>query len=393
MASIPASPAEAAGLASTRDPARILRDGREGGARRLELGGRLTVANIAGLDRALRALEPAGGALVIDIAQVRRVDTTGAWVLHRTVRDWQLSGQEARITGASADVLALVERIAAADRPCEVHQYRDDSLAGRLAAIGRDVLAFIGQLGAFLAFLGTTLVALARIIPDPRRWRVNAIVHQAEAVMVNAIPIVGLMLFLVGFVIAQQGAVQLRQFGAEVFTINLVGRATLRELGVLMTAIMVAGRSGSAFAAQIGSMKLAEEVDALRTIGVSPFEALVAPRVIALVLTMPLLAFFAAICALIGGGLYCWIDLGIPPATFVRRLQEIVPITDFWITLIKAPLFGAIIAIVGCHEGMLVRGNAESVGTHTTTAVVQAIFSVIVLDAFLAVFFTALGWI
>lgn len=393
MASIPASPAAVAFALPPHDPGRIERDAREDGVRLLALGGRLTVSNIAALDRALRALEPAAMPLVIDVSAVRRVDTTGAWVLHRTLRDWQARGQAARLVGASPDTLALVERVGAADRPCRVHNPRDDSIAGRLAAIGRDVIDFVAQLGGFLAFLGTTLVALARIAPHPRRWRINAIVHQAEAVMVNAIPIVGLMLFLVGFVIAQQGAVQLRQFGAEVFTINLVGRATLRELGVLMTAIMVAGRSGSAFAAQIGSMKLAEEVDALRTIGVSPFEALVAPRVIALVLTMPLLSFFAAICALIGGGLYCWVDLGIPPATFVRRLQEIVPITDFWITLVKAPLFGAIIAIVGCHEGMQVRGDAESVGTHTTTAVVQAIFSVIVLDAFLAVFFTALGWI
>ncbi len=393
MASIPATPALVPPGAPPRDPARILRDARTSEGRRLELGGRLTVANIAALDRALRELGPAAGPLVIDVTAVRRVDTTGAWVLHRTLRDWQAQGGSAQLVGASPDVLALVERIGAADQPCQVHNFRDDSVAGRLAAIGRDVIGFIAQLGGFLAFLGTTLVALARVIPQPRRWRINAVVHQAEAVMVNAIPIVGLMLFLVGFVIAQQGAVQLRQFGAEVFTINLVGRATLRELGVLMTAIMVAGRSGAAFAAQIGSMKLAEEVDALRTIGVSPFEALVAPRVIALVVTMPLLAFFAAICALIGGGLYCWVDLDIPPATFVRRLQEIVPITDFWITLIKAPLFGAVIAIVGCHQGMQVRGDAESVGTHTTTAVVQAIFSVIVLDAFLAVFFTALGWV
>jgi phospholipid/cholesterol/gamma-HCH transport system permease protein len=393
MASVPANPAAAPFAAPPRDRGRIERDAREGGARVLALGGRLTVANIAPLDRALRALDPTPAPLVIDVSAVRRVDTTGAWVLHRTLRDWRARGQAATLVGASEDVRALVARVAEADRPCRVHSHRDDSPAERLAAIGRDVLRFIGQLGGFLAFLGTTLVALARVIPQPRRWRVNAVVHQAEAVMVNAVPIVGLMLFLVGFVIAQQGAVQLRQFGAEVFTINLVGRATLRELGVLMTAIMVAGRSGSAFAAQIGSMKLAEEVDALRTIGVSPFEALVAPRVIALVLTMPLLAFFACVCALIGGGLYCWIDLQIPPATFVRRLQEIVPITDFWITMIKAPLFGAIIAIVGCHEGMQVRGDAESVGAHTTTAVVQAIFSVIVLDAFLAVFFTALGWV
>ena len=201
------------------------------------------------------------------------------------------------------------------------------------------------------------------------------------------------MSFLVGIVIAQQGAVQLRQFGAEVYTINLIGRSAVKELGVLMTAIMVAGRSGSAFAAQIGSMKLNEEVDAMRTIGVSPMEALVFPRVLATVLLMPLLGFYAAIMAIIGGGIFCWISLDIPPVTFIQRIREVVPMTDLWQTLIKAPVFGMIIAMAGCFQGMQVEGNAEEVGLRTTAAVVQGIFLVIVLDAFFAVFFTEIGWL
>jgi phospholipid/cholesterol/gamma-HCH transport system permease protein len=201
------------------------------------------------------------------------------------------------------------------------------------------------------------------------------------------------MSFLIGIVIAQQGAVQLRQFGAEVFAINLIGRITLRELGVLMTAIMVAGRSGSAFAAQIGSMKLAEEVDAMRTIGVSPMEALVLPRVIAAIVLMPLLGFYSSVVAMVGGGIFCWIDLDIPPVTFVQRIREVVPMTDLWVGLIKAPVFGLIIAMSGCFQGMLVQGNAEEVGLRTTSAVVQAIFLVIVLDAVFAVFFSSIGWI
>jgi phospholipid/cholesterol/gamma-HCH transport system permease protein len=209
---------------------------------------------------------------------------------------------------------------------------------------------------------------------------------------VQALSIVGLMSFLVGIVIAEQGAVQLRQFGAEVYTINLIGRLTFRELGILMTAIMVAGRSGSAFAAQIGSMKLAEEIDAMRTIGVSPVEALVLPRVLATVLMMPLLGFYASIVAIIGGGLLCWISLGIPPITYVQRIREVVPMTDLWSGLVKAPVFGMIIAMAGCYQGMQVRGNAEEVGERTTAAVVQGIFLVIVLDAFFAVFFTEIGW-
>jgi phospholipid/cholesterol/gamma-HCH transport system permease protein len=218
-------------------------------------------------------------------------------------------------------------------------------------------------------------------------------VHRFEVVGVTALGIIGLMSFLIGIVIAQQGAVQLRQFGAEIFTINLVGRITLRELGVLMTAIMVAGRSGSAFAAQIGTMKLTEEIDAMRTIGVSPMEALVVPRTIAVVLMMPLLGFYSALIGIIGGGLLCWVSLGIPPVTFIQKIREVVPLTDLWVGVIKAPVFGAIIAIAGCYQGMQVEGDAEQVGHRTTTAVVQAIFLVIVLDAFFAVFFEQIGWL
>jgi len=218
------------------------------------------------------------------------------------------------------------------------------------------------------------------------------VVQHFDMVGVRALGIVGLMSFLIGIVIAQQGAVQLRQFGAEVFTINLIGRLTLRELGILMTAIMVAGRSGSAFAAQIGTMKITEEIDAMRTIGVVPVEALVVPRVIAAVFMMPLLGIFASLMSIIGGGLLCWIVLDIPPATFVQRLREVTPITDFWVGMIKAPVFGAIIAMAGCFQGMQVKGNAEQVGLRTTAAVVQAIFLVIVLDAFFAVFFSEIGW-
>ena len=200
------------------------------------------------------------------------------------------------------------------------------------------------------------------------------------------------MSFLIGIVVAQQGAVQLRQFGAEIYTINLTGRLCLRELGVLMTAIMVAGRSGSAFAAQIGTMKLTEEVDAMRTIGVSPVEALVLPRIFAAVLMMPLLGFYSSVMAIIGGATIAALTLGIPFLTFLARVQEVVPMYDLWVCLVKAPVFGLIVALSGCYQGMQVKGNSEEVGLRTTMAVVQAIFAVIVLDAFFAVFFTNVGW-
>jgi phospholipid/cholesterol/gamma-HCH transport system permease protein len=254
------------------------------------------------------------------------------------------------------------------------------------AIAGRTMLGLLG-------FFGAVMISFGNVIMHPRRFRLNAVTQQFEVVGVHALGIVGLMSFLVGIVIAQQGAVQLRQFGAEVFTVNLIGRMSVKELGVLMTAIMVAGRSGSAFAAQIGSMKLAEEVDAMRTIGVSPMEALVVPRVLATLLLMPLLGFYAALISIIGGGIFSWLSLDIPPVTFVQRIREVVPMTDLWQALIKAPVFGLIIAMAGCFQGMQVEGNAEAVGLRTTAAVVQGIFLVIVLDAFFAVFFTSIGWV
>jgi phospholipid/cholesterol/gamma-HCH transport system permease protein len=209
---------------------------------------------------------------------------------------------------------------------------------------------------------------------------------------VSSLAIIGLMSFLIGIVVAQQGAAQLRQFGAEIYTINLTGRLTLRELGVLMTAIMVAGRSGSAFAAQLGTMKLTEEIDAMRTIGVSPTEALIMPRILAAVCMMPLLGFYASVMGIIGGAFIAELTLGIPFLTFLQRIREVVPIHDVWVGLIKAPVFGLIVAVTGCYQGMQVQGNSEEVGLRTTMAVVQAIFMVIVLDAFFAVFFTEVGW-
>ena len=240
--------------------------------------------------------------------------------------------------------------------------------------------------------LGQVLIGIGALIRHPRRFRYRALVSQFEKVGVNSLPIIGLMSFLIGIVIAQQGAVQLQAFGAESLTVNLVGRITLRELGVLMTAIMVAGRSGSAFAAQIGTMRLTEEVDAMQTIGISPMEALVVPRIMAAVLMMPLLGFYAAAVAIIGGAVVGQFMLGIPFWTFLSRIQDVVPIYDLWVGLLKAPVFGLIVALAGCYHGMQVKGNSEDVGLRTTMAVVTGIFAVIVIDAFFAVFFTEIGW-
>ncbi len=359
---------------------------------RVAVRGELTMANIASIAAPLRAINPAGKTMALDLGGVERIDTAGAWIIHRLVSDWAAAGVPATIENASPDADRLIKEMATNDVPVPTRPEHGNVAAERLIRIGRALYLAINNIGNFLAFLGQTMVVLGQTIMGRRTLRWNAVIHQCEAIGVNALAIVGLLLFLVGIVIAQQGATQLRQFGAEVFVVNLIGRSTLRELGILLTAIMVAGRSSSAFAAQIGSMKLNQEVDALATIGMSPIEILVVPRVIAMSLMLLLLGFFGSVMAVLGGGLFCWVSLDIPPVSYFQRLQEAVPLSDLVIGMIKAPIFGVIIAMMGCYQGMQVTGNAESVGRRTTQAVVESIFVVIVLDAFFAVFFSALGY-
>lgn len=349
------------------------------------LSGPMTVSSIGVVDRALREL--ATPLDRVDISAVPEIDTVGAWTVWRVVRD-----HEAELVGASEQARRLIVAVSKSKGEGETGALRLP-LAPRIAdGVGRIVSGWSEGTVRLLGFLGAVLVAWWGIMTSPARMRWIAVVRQAELVGISALGIIGLMSFLVGIVIAQQGAIQLEQFGAEMLTVNLTGRIAFRELGVLMTAIMVAGRSGSSFAAQIGTMKLTEEIDAMRTIGVSPVEALVIPRVLAAVVMMPLLGFYAAVLAVIGGAFISAFTLGIPFMTFLLRIQEVVPLHDVWVGLVKAPFFGLIIALAGCYQGMQVKANAEEVGLRTTMAVVQAIFMVIVLDAFFAVFFTEVGW-
>lgn len=351
----------------------------------LRFSGTLSAACLGDVPARLDSL---GSVTAVDLSDVEHIDTIGAWLVHRVVRD-----NDARLEGASENVSRLIEEVAKADEPVLIRPDRTPPIQRVLGEIGDATITALTTLHGLLGFFGGTLVAAWTVIRHPSRFRINAVIQRFEVVGVSALGIIGLMSFLIGIVIAQQGSIQLKQFGMEVLTINLVGRLTFRELGVLMTAIMVAGRSGSAFAAQIGTMKLTEEIDAMRTIGVSPMEALVLPRVLAAVVMMPLLGFYSSVIAIIGGGFLCAVALDIPPVTFIQRLREVVPITDLYVGLIKAPVFGLIIAISGCFQGMQVKANAEEVGSRTTSAVVQAIFLVIVLDAFFAVFFTWVGWV
>jgi phospholipid/cholesterol/gamma-HCH transport system permease protein len=242
-----------------------------------------------------------------------------------------------------------------------------------------------------VAFLGLLLESMFRCIIEPRRFRLTSTVYHMEQAGLNAVPIVALMSFLVGAVLAFQGATQLQKFGAEVFTVNLVGISFLREVGILLTAIMVAGRSGSAFTAQIGSMKLREEIDAMRTLGLNPMEVLVVPRVTALIVMMPVLGFIGAMMGLAGGMMILWITSGMSPWAYVERVNDAVSLWSFWVGMIKAPVFGLLIGLIGCFEGMKVEGSAESVGQRTTMSVVEGIFIVIVADAFFSIMFEIIG--
>ena len=350
----------------------------------MRIRGALTITRAASLQREIDAeADP----LTFDLSGVERMDTVGAWLVYRAVRD-----RGAKVTGASPQANSLLDQVAEFDKPVQVRPDERGGFIRLLTELGEWIAETGKTLVGLLGFFGATLIGFVNLISHPKRFRFNAVVQRFDVVGVRALGIIGLMSFLIGIVIAQQGAVQLQQFGAEIYTINLIGRITVRELGTLMTAIMVAGRSGSAFAAQLGTMKITEEIDAMRTIGVSPVEALIIPRIISAVVMMPLLAFWSMLLSLIGGGIFVWLSLGIPPLTYIQRLQEVIPLTDLWIGLIKAPVFGFIIALAGCFQGMLVESNSEEVGLRTPNAVVQSIFLVIVLDAVFAVFFSSIGW-
>ena len=360
-------------------------DTEHGGGSVYRVAGTLNIARAATTQREIDALHDP---LTIDLSDINRMDTVGAWIIYRTVRD-----RGAKVIGASRDEVSLLQQVGEFDKPAQVVPDEPHNFMAGLRELGEWVAETGVTLVGLLGFFGATLIGFANVIRRPRRFRLNAVVQRFDVVGVRALGIIALMSFLIGIVIAQQGSVQLAQFGAEVYTVNLVGRITVRELGTLMTAIMVAGRSGSAFAAQLGTMKITEEIDAMRTIGVSPIEALVIPRMIAAIIMMPLLAFWSMLMSLLGGGIFVWLSLGMPPLTYIQQLHDVIPLTDMWVGIIKAPVFGFIIALAGCFQGMLVKGNSEEVGTRTTNAVVQSIFLVIVLDAVFAVFFSSIGWV
>jgi phospholipid/cholesterol/gamma-HCH transport system permease protein len=329
--------------------------------------------------------------VIIDIGTVEELDTYGAWLLERLVRRCESLGLTAHLAQVPERFKGLLEAI---------HKTGHASLAGHkpphflfvaLEAIGRSFPKFTADLTAFADMLGALAAATVRVLAHPRRFRLTSAIHHLDRVAWQAMPIMLLISFLIGAIIAQQGIFHFRKFGADVYVVDLVGILILREIGVLLIAIMVAGRSGSSYTAELGSMKMREEIDALRTMGLDPVEVLMVPRVLALVVALPMLAFFGSLAALYGGGLITWLYGGMSPDIFIARLQEAVSVTHFKVGIIKAPFMALVIGIIACAEGLRVKGSAESLGLQTTTSVVKSIFLVIVLDGLFAVFFASIG--
>jgi len=362
----------------------------------LRLDGRWTLDAVARADSALRRLteRPAAGrveSLVVDASGLTGIDSAGAWALRRTLAAFEARGATVRLDGLKDSYRAILDKARITDSSTAMAPPAGNPLLAALERAGRATVQGCGVAKALLGFLGLTLTATARALLDPRRLRVTAIVAQIERTGVNALPIVGLLCFLVGIVLAYMGALQLERFGAKVLTVNLVGVSVLREIGIILTAIIVAGRSGSAFAAQIGTMKVNQEVDALETLGLSAIDVLVIPRVLALMVALPALTVFGDAMGILGGAVVSIFLLDMSSAQFLTQLINAVTIWDFSTGLMKAPVFALVIALVGCYDGLNVTGSAESVGQQTTRAVVESIFIVIVLDAAFAVAFAQIG--
>lgn len=364
--------------------------GDAGDASRAKVVGAVTLSN---LDRQRTFLDGQSGAEILDLSGVTQLDTAGAWVIASFQAAQRVRGSEVTIDNATeAQVLLLQTVVEAMPAPRKRRRRLPHHEAGdMLFELGRSVSVFAGGLGQTLGFLGLVLTRLAASVLHPSRLRLTALAHHMQQTGLNAVPIVGLMGFLIGIVLAFQGASQLRQFGAEIYVVDLISISMLRELGILLTAIIVAGRSASSFTAAIGSMKMREEIDAMRVLGLDPIELLVLPRMLALLFMLPLLGFVANMAGLLGGALMAWIDLGISPAMFRTQLATNTSVTHALVGLSKAPIFAIIIALVGCYQGLQVEGNTDSLGSRTSRSVVVAIFLVIVVDAVASIFFSIWG--
>lgn len=364
-------------------------------ARVLKLRGDWTVWTVGDVDAELRALsDQLGPGVTIDIGEIGHVDVAGAYLIDRTVRGAAFENTEAPldIVGDNDTVRRLLETERAAIQSCPTRDVPPPGFMQMLERVGRSIDEAWDEGKATLSFLGATLVTIGKLILKPRRMRWAALFHTMEVAGLNAVAIIALLSFFIGAVVAFLGARVLQDFGATIFTVELVAFSMLREFAVVITAVLLAGRTNSAFTAELGAMKMRQEIDALRVLGVEPMEALVAPRVLAMLIMTPLLTFAALIAGLVGGMLVCQLSLNISPVLFVNRIHENVPPVHFWVGMIKAPVFAMILAVVACRHGLQVGGDVASLGKETTASVVQAIFLVIVVDAIFALWFMEMDW-
>ena len=362
---------------------------------RLHISGDWTLANYARLKQLNAQLAGKYDENThVDLDDVTRLDTAGASLLVELLgaeRVSQLADTTSRLPAADR---ALLQTVYSSMRDFCVPTKAAEENTGIqvLSRIGCAVDKLWQDSLQLLGFIGLILQTLARNLFRPKQWRITPVVAHIEQIGLNAAPIVVLLTFMVGAVVAFLGATVLANFGAGIFTVDLVAFSFLREFGVLLTAILLAGRTASAFTAQIGSMKANEEIDAIRTLGLDPMDLLVLPRVLALLIALPLLTFLAMMAGILGGAVVCIVSLGISPDMFISLLHSDIGVQHFLVGMVKAPFFAFLIAAVGCLEGFKVAGSAESVGEHTTSSVVQSIFIVIVLDAVAALFFMEMGW-
>jgi phospholipid/cholesterol/gamma-HCH transport system permease protein len=331
-----------------------------------------------------------GEAVTIDLNRLGRLDTLGAMMIARLRAAADGAGARLAVNGGTEEHLLLLREVQA---PTPVAPApRGFTAVDVLADVGQGVHGFGKDLVSGVSFLGGFIAALGRVIIRPLHFRMAAFVKQLEQVGFRSVPIIALISFLVGGIIAQQSVFQLRAFGTTAFVADLLGILILRELGVLLTAIMIAGRSGSAITAEIGSMKMREEIDALRTMGLDPMEVLIVPRLLALVVAMPILTFISSMAGLFGGGLVAWLYGDVSPDVFLSRLQNAIRMNTFMVGMIKAPVMALVIGLIAAIEGIAVKGSAESLGQQTTASVVKAIFMVIVVDGLFAMFFAAIRY-
>lgn len=382
----------AAAATAAGDAAGWVQPERRGDRLVIRVGGRWDIDTAAALDRELAALPQVDGAAAeLDLSGLDALDTAGAWLLRRTRDALAARGITVSLTHADPGFAALLEQVEKVDATPAPVERPPGKLVEIAARVGEATIDAGREGWRLLGFYGMLVVKLWGVILRPRRLRLTAIVYHMEQTGLNAVPIIALLSFLIGVVLAFQGAAQLQRFGAELLVVNLLGISILRELGVLLTAIIIAGRSGSAFTAEIGTMKINQEIDAIETLGLDPFEVLILPRVLALFVTLPLLGFFGSIMGLFGGAVMSYFILDITFGQFIKQLQTAVSLNQLWIGLVKAPVFAFTIAMVGCYEGLKVTGSAESVGRLTTQSVVVSIFLVIIIDAVFSIMFANVG--